>query len=631
MEGMSSKLNQALSSSDIAPHARCVVDPLVSHLCFVDDLFVFLQADERSASNLLLLLNEFSLLSGLCCSYSNPEAAELKEYEREHAEPSKFLRQWIWTLWAFYRENMAAIKKETCKNNSALRHPPLHRHLYVCSLDRLFGDYHTLEIFFPWSVLQSIFPGISLQNAMITFKRPIKRAEIPLKCSPGKQTKTCPENYPTAFETEDHDPSSIRVCPDYFRWIHEDLRPWKESGISRDMVERARRTANFRLVIVKGKAYIESYRKAFQTRDVFTLWGILQLLRRYPGRLPELDLMFDCVDWPVILSRDYQGSKAPGPPPLFRYCGDDSSLDIVFPDWSFWGWSDINIKPWESLVMELKEGNKRTKWVEREPHAYWKGNPAVAATRQDLLKCNVSDKQDWNARVYAQDWIRESQQGYKQSNLASQCTHRYKIYIEGSAWSVSEKYILACDSVTLLVKPRYYDFFTRSLLPQHHYWPIRDDDKCRSIKFAVDWGNNHKQEVTLSFSPSLLIYSENLSKTQAQAIGKAASNFIQEDLKMDYVYDYMFHLLIEYAKLLKFKPTIPQNAVELCSEKMACPADGLEKKFMMESMVMSPKDTGPCSMPPPYDPASLQAFLDRKSNLTKQVEMWEKKSWENSK
>lgn len=74
---------------------------------------------------------------------------------------------------------------------------------------------------------------------------------------------------------------------------------------------------------------------------------------------------------------------------------------------------------------------------------------------------------------------------------------RYKIYIEGSAWSVSEKYILACNSLTLIVKPRYYDFFTRGLMPVHHYWPIKEDDKCRSIKFAVDWGNSHKQKVTL--------------------------------------------------------------------------------------------------------------------------------------
>ncbi|KAK6155715.1 hypothetical protein DH2020_009963 [Rehmannia glutinosa] len=352
-----------------------------------------------------------------------------------------------------------------------------------------------------------------------------------------------------------------------------------------------------------------TYEKSFQTRDVFTLWGILQLLRRYPGKVPDLDLMFDCVDWPVIKASDYQGPHAPKPPPLFRYCGDDQTLDIVFPDWSYWGWYETqvetNIKPWEKLLAELNEGNKRVRWMDREPYAYWKGNPHVAEKRMELLKCNVSEKHDWNARVYPQDWVKESQEGYKQSSLASQCIHRYKIYIEGSAWSVSEKYILACDSVTLMVTPNYYDFFTRSLMPVQHYWPINIEDKCRSIEFAVDWCNGHKKK--------------------AQEIGRKASSFIQNDLKMDFVYDYMFHLLSEYSKLLRYKPTVPPNAVELCSEMMACPAEGLVKKFMLDSMVMGPSDVNPCSMPPAFEPFALKQFLDRKLYSIKQVEKWEQK------
>ncbi|KAH7848197.1 hypothetical protein Vadar_015695 [Vaccinium darrowii] len=235
-------------------------------------------------------------------------------------------------------------------------------------------------------------------------KSPPPKIQIPLNCTSGSLTRFCPPNYyPSNFHSpDDQDRPPPAACPDYFRWIHEDLRPWKETGVTREMVERAKRTANFRLVVVDGKAYVERYRRAFQTRDVFTQWGILQLLRRYPGKIPDLDLMFDCVDWPVVKLVDYSGPNAMAPPPLFRYCGDDSTLDIVFPDWSFWGWAEINIKPWEGLLEELKEGNKKKRWMDREAYAYWKGNPIVAATRMDLLKCNVSDKQDWGARVFAQ-------------------------------------------------------------------------------------------------------------------------------------------------------------------------------------------------------------------------------------
>jgi hypothetical protein len=63
---------------------------------------------------------------------------------------------------------------------------------------------------------------------------------------------------------------------------------------------------------------------------------------------------------------------------------------------------EINIKPWDALQKELNGGNKRVKWLNREPYAYWKGNPDVAVTRQELVKCNVSSEHEWNARIYKQ-------------------------------------------------------------------------------------------------------------------------------------------------------------------------------------------------------------------------------------
>lgn len=116
---------------------------------------------------------------------------------------------------------------------------------------------------------------------------------------------------------------------------------------------------------------------------------------------------------------------------------------------------------------------------------------------------------------------------------------------------------------------------------------------------------------------------------QAQDIGKAGSDFIREDLKMDHVYDYMFHVLSEYAKLLRYKPTIPERALEICSETMSCSRVGVHKTFMMESLVKGPTNVSPCNMPPPYDASAFQALLERKANAVSQVELWEKKYWEN--
>ncbi|KAL2335950.1 hypothetical protein Fmac_010396 [Flemingia macrophylla] len=418
-----------------------------------------------------------------------------------------------------------------------------------------------------------------------------------LNCTDGNSTATCSSYYPTTFDLDDS--SSTTSCPEYFRWIHEDLKPWQSTGITRDMVERGNKTSHFRLVIVNGKAYIEKYDKAYQTRDVFTIWGILQLLRLYPGKIPDLELMFQCGDRTVVFKKDFQGPQAMSPPPVFHYCGEDNSYDIVFPDWSFWGWAELHIRPWEITLNNIKEANKIVKWKDRVPYAFWKGNPAVSFLRKELVKCNVTEQNDWNARIYDIQWLNERKSNFENSKLENQCTFRYKIYAEGATWSVSEKYIIACDSMTMFIEPKYYDFFTRNMLPLKHYWPISIENMCQEIKYAVDWGNSHLEN--------------------AQAIGNGGTDYIVENLKMKFVYDYMFHLLNSYAKLLKFKPTIPPGAVEFCSESMACSLRGVRKHFMVESMVTSPSDTPPCTMPPPYTPQTLKQFMQEKENLMEQV------------
>lgn len=181
--------------------------------------------------------------------------------------------------------------------------------------------------------LQSRITSTSFLKTIIIFNK--QQLQFPLNCTDKNTAATCSSYYPTTLEFDD---DSTTSCPDYFRWIHEDLKPWKSTGITRDMVERGRNVSHFRLVIVNGKVYVQKLGKVYQTRDVFTIWGILQLLRLYPGKIPDLDLMFQCGDKTVILKKNFQGPQALSPPPVFHYCGDEISHDIVFPDWSFWGW-----------------------------------------------------------------------------------------------------------------------------------------------------------------------------------------------------------------------------------------------------------------------------------------------------
>ncbi|WRX17615.1 Glycosyl transferase CAP10 domain - like 6 [Theobroma cacao] len=247
------------------------------------------------------------------------------------------------------------------------------------------------------------------------------------------------------------------------------------------MIERGKSSAVLRLMIVNGKVYMEKSYEPYQTRDLFTLWGILQLLRFYPRMLLDLDLLSFTGDKIMIRKRE----------------------------------AEVNIMPWEKMSA-IKNCSKRIKWEDRVTYAYWKGNPIVSLERKGLLKCNLLDKYDWNARFYINATID--------------------------------------DSITLMIKPRYYDFFSRNMVPMQLYWPIRNTSKCRDLKFA------------------------------AQAIGKARSKLIEEFLTMRNIYDYMVR-----------SKTIAR------SEKMKC----LGKEYMEQSMVKSPGDKFPCAWPPPYEPQAL--------------------------
>ncbi|KAL6839588.1 hypothetical protein ACP4OV_030527 [Aristida adscensionis] len=426
-------------------------------------------------------------------------------------------------------------------------------------------------------------------------------AEIPFTC--GNETSprpTCPRSPPPTATSSPH-PGGLTTpppCPDYFRYIHEDLRPWRGAGITREAVERARPHAFFRLVVVGGRAFVETYQRAFQTRDVFTQWGILQLLRRYAGRLPDLDIMFACDDPGQVRAADFPTPS--DAPPVFRYCKDNSTLDIVFPDWSFWGWPEVNIRAWPQMLEEVARENERVRWPERQPYAFWKGNPHVYRIRHELMKCDVSNGQEWNARVFNQDWNQEVRNGFKDSSITKQCVYRYKIYVEGNAWSVSEKYILACDSPVLFVMTPFQDILSRGLVAGKHYWPINRDHICKSIKVAVDWGNEHPEHM--------------------QLIGEQGSRFMREEMSLDYIYDYMLHLLTEYAKLLRYKPTIPENAVEICTESLACPATGLHRECMTDTMERHVAGFEPCTLPPPFTAKEVKEIADREAEALKKVE-----------
>lgn len=86
------------------------------------------------------------------------------------------------------------------------------------------------------------------------------------------------------------------------------------------------------------------------------------------------------------------------------------------------GRPEAQISQWETLRKELEDGNHKVKWKDREPYAYWKGNSRVSPVRKGLIKCNVSEKQDWGALIYELVISTSSHSLITEVNFGSKCT-----------------------------------------------------------------------------------------------------------------------------------------------------------------------------------------------------------------
>lgn len=406
-------------------------------------------------------------------------------------------------------------------------------------------------------------------------------------------------------------------CPFYFRYIREDLSPWappthsasprmephdnhsthNSNSVSKQMLDKAVRRASFRVVIKKGRLYVHSLRACFQTRSIFTIWGLLQLLQFYPGLVPDVDMLFGCGDTPEVFRRLFTDPLVSPPPPVFQYCSTPLDYDIPFPDWTFWGWPEVHLRPWDAELYGILKGGNELLWEERHPTAFWKGNTDTGGMLRKLLKtCH-------GPTIVHQNWYQETTGHFKNSKLSQQCKHRYKIYAEGWGWSVSLKYIMACDSPTFVIDPVFHDFYSRGLVPLKHFWPVNRNKLCNSIEFATDWGNNNPIE--------------------AEAIGRAGRQYITKEVSLKHVYDYMLHVLHEYSKLLDFEPVPGPKMEELCIDAFLCQTPDVEKVLYRESLVEQPSEEAPCFLPA-RDEALIQKRHSSRLNITQIVRNAEK-------
>lgn len=92
-----------------------------------------------------------------------------------------------------------------------------------------------------------------------------------------------------------------------------------------------------------------------------------------------------------------------------------------------------------------------------------------------------------------------------------------------------------------------------------------------------------------------------------------------ESLSIDRIYDYMYHLITEYSKLLDFKPVRPSSALEVCYETALCFADEKQREFLERSTTF-PSSNPPCKLQPP-DSNLINSWIENKRKVIQESQV----------
>lgn len=138
---------------------------------------------------------------------------------------------------------------------------------------------------------------------------------------------------------------------------------------------------------------------AARGRVPYAMLLLLDVLRVFPGQIPDTDGVMQLGDFPCIPARN--ASRAGPPVPMFSYNVDAEHADLVLPDYAWYGHEyDYLMDPWGKPVM----GWTRQKEVlakkyggvdlhDRLPQALWRGRtndllyPWRDARRREFVRC----------------------------------------------------------------------------------------------------------------------------------------------------------------------------------------------------------------------------------------------------
>ncbi|XP_054279831.1 O-glucosyltransferase rumi homolog isoform X2 [Macrosteles quadrilineatus] len=295
--------------------------------------------------------------------------------------------------------------------------------------------------------------------------------------------------------------------------------------------------------VIGGKVYRDAD-CAFPSRCA----GVEHYLLKLSPKLPDLQLVLNTRDWPQI-------SRFQTPTlPVFSFSKTkDDYWDIMYPAWSFWeGGPAIKLYPrglgrWDKHRQSLDYSRKRWPWRDKQEVAFFRGSRTnserdtlVLLSREmpELIDAAYTKNQAWKSD---KDTLFAAPA--EEVSLEDHCKYKYLFNFRGVAASFRFKYLFLCNSLVFHVGDEWLEFFYPALKPWVHYIPVKSNASKYELRKLLEFFKEHDD--------------------LAQEIAQRGRDFVWDHLRNKEIICYWRQLLKQYAKLLKFRPQLEGNEIEI--------------------------------------------------------------------
>ncbi|PVI06702.1 hypothetical protein DM02DRAFT_709342 [Periconia macrospinosa] len=208
---------------------------------------------------------------------------------------------------------------------------------------------------------------------------------------------------------------------------------WKAEGAVRAMIYKQK------LFILESNINDEY----MISRALGTLHQIDRALTSSPERLPDIEFSFVVSDLPDPQHAHHTFWS------LSRLVVDEETW--LMPDFGYWSWPLDLVGNYEQIRAELSA--KEPPWEQKITKALWRGAVKTNPVRSHLLQ--MTRDKEW-ADVQEVRWRNRTHVASGETSnalsMVDHCNYQFLIHTEGRSYSGRGKYLLNCESVTIMHK-----------------------------------------------------------------------------------------------------------------------------------------------------------------------------------